>query len=65
MGVELINKVGIDCQIADERMAFSEGQNFLFTVLADQAAKIFKAVGTGFKRPGAGTVDCCCRVLLD
>ena len=42
MGVELINKVGVDCQIADQWMALGEGQDFLFTLLADQAVKIFK-----------------------
>ena len=63
MAVEPINKVGIDCQIADERMALGKGQDFLFTLLADQATKIFKAVGAGFKRLGAGAVDCSCRVL--
>jgi len=48
MGVEPINKVGGDCQIADHWMALGEGQDFLFTLLADQAVKIFKAVGAGF-----------------
>jgi len=65
MGVEPINKVGVDCQIADERMVLGEGQDFLFTLLADQAAKIFKAVGAGLERLGAGTVDRSCRVLLE
>jgi hypothetical protein len=47
MGVE---PTGVDCQIAHEWMALCEGQDFLFTLLADQAVKIFKALGTGFKR---------------
>jgi hypothetical protein len=34
MGVEPINKVGVDYQIADEWMALGEGQDFLFTLLA-------------------------------
>ena len=48
--MELINKVRVDRQIADERMAVGEGKGFLFTLLADQVAKIFKAIGAGFER---------------
>ena len=62
--MEPINKVGVDSQIADERMAVGEGKDFLFALLADQAAKIFEAVGAGFKRLGAGAVDGSCRVLF-
>jgi hypothetical protein len=58
MGVEPINKVGVDCQIGDQWMALGEGQDFLFTLLADQAVKIFKAVGAGFRRLGAGGINC-------
>ena len=65
MGVEPINKVGVDCQIADEWIALGEGQDFLFTLLADQAAKIFKGVGAAFKRLGGGAINCGGRVLLD
>jgi hypothetical protein len=65
MSVALINKVGVDCQIADERMAVGEGKSFLFTLLADQATKIFKAVGASFERLRAGGIDCSRRVLLD
>src|SRR3981081_3164441 len=65
MSVELINKVRVDRQIADERMAVGEGKGFLFTLLADQAAKIFKAVGAGFKRLRASAIDCSSRVLLN
>jgi hypothetical protein len=64
MGVELIYKVGVDCQIADERMAVGEGEDFLFTLLADQAAKIFEAVAAGFERLGAGAVDGGCGVFF-
>jgi len=46
-------------------MAFGEGQDFLFTLLADQAVKMFKAVGAGFKRLGAGGINCAGGVLLD
>ena len=63
--MELINKVRVDRQIADERMAVGEGKGFLFTLLADQAAKIFKAIGAGFERLRAGGIDCSSRVLLD
>jgi hypothetical protein len=65
MGVEPINKVGADCQIAAEWMALGEGQDFLFNLLADQAVKIFKAVGASFKRLGAGGINCGGGVLLD
>src|SRR5271165_6685170 len=44
MSVELINKVGVDRQIADEGMAIGEGEDFLFTLLADQTPNIFKAI---------------------
>jgi hypothetical protein len=63
-GVESINKVGVDCQIADKWMAVGECKDFLFALLADQAAKIFEAVGAGFERLGAGAVDGSCRVLF-
>jgi hypothetical protein len=65
MSVELINKVRVHGQIADEGMAVGEGKSFLFTLLADQAAKIFKAIGAGFKRLRAGSIDGSSRVLLD
>ena len=32
MGVEPINKVGVDCQIGDQWMALGEGQDFLYFV---------------------------------
>ena len=63
--MELIDKVRVGRQIADERMAVGEGKGFLFTLLADQAAKIFKAIGAGFERLGAGGIDGSSRVLLD
>ena len=65
MSVELINKVEVDCQIADERMALGEGEEFLFTLLADQTPNIFKAVGARFERLGTGGVDCASRVAID
>jgi len=46
-------------------MALGEGQDFLFTLLADQAAKILKGVRAGFKRLGAGAINCGGRVLFD
>jgi hypothetical protein len=45
-------------------VVIGEGKGFLFTLLAKQAAKIFKAVGTGFERLSAGTIDGASRVLL-
>jgi hypothetical protein len=36
----------------------------LFGLLADQTSKIFKAVGAGFERLGAGVIDGASRVLL-
>ena len=50
MRVELVNKVGVDRQIADEWMVVSEGEEFLFSLLAEQPAKIFKSVGASFER---------------
>ena len=32
--VQLVDKVGVDRQIADERVAVGEGKGFLFTLLA-------------------------------
>src|SRR5258708_25104017 len=46
-------------------MAVGEGKVFLFTLLADQAMKIFKAIGAGFERLSAGGIDGSRRVLLD
>jgi peroxiredoxin len=65
MTVELINEVGVDCQIADKGMAFDEGEDLLLRLLADQTPNILKAVGTGFKRLGTGGVDCASRVTID
>ena len=45
-------------------MVISEGEDCLFALLADQTAKIFKAVGAGFERLGAGVIDCARRMLL-
>jgi len=63
--VELINKVGVDRQIADEGMAIGEGEDFLLTLLADQTPNIFKAVGARFERLGTGGVDSASRVAID
>ena len=65
MRVELINKIRVDGQIADEWMVVSEGEDFLLGLLANQPSKIFKSVGAGFKRLGAGGIDCASRVVLD
>ena len=48
--MELVNKVGVDRQIADEWMVVGEGEEFLLSLLPDQPAKIFKSVGAGFER---------------
>jgi hypothetical protein len=64
LGVQLVDKVGVDRQIADEGVAVGEGKGFLFTLLTEQAAKVFKAVGAGFERLRAGGIDGSSRVLL-
>jgi hypothetical protein len=48
--MQLVNKVGVDRQIANERVVLGEGKGFLFTLFAEQTAKIFKAIGSGFER---------------
>ena len=45
-------------------MVIGEGENCLFALLADQTSKIFKAVGAGFERLGAGVIECASRMLL-
>jgi len=65
MSLELVNKVGVDRQIADKGMAIGEGEDFLFTLLADQTPNIFKAVGARLERLGTGGVDCASRVAID
>jgi len=65
MRVELINEVGVDCQIADKGMAFGEGEDLLFGLLTDETPHIFEAVGTGFERLGTGGVDGASRVAID
>ena len=39
-------------------MVIGEGEDCLFALLADQTSEIFKAVGAGFERRGAGVIDC-------
>jgi hypothetical protein len=58
MRVELVNKVGVDRQIADEWMVVSKGEDFLLTLLAEQSTKIFKSIGASFECLGAGAIDC-------
>src|SRR5271166_2366702 len=65
MSVELINKVGVDRQIADEGVAIGEGEDFLFTLLADQTPNIFKAIRACFERLRTGGVDSASRVAID
>ncbi len=62
--MQLVNKVGVDRQIANERVVLGEGKGFLFTLFAEQTAKIFKAIGSGFERLRAGAIDGASRVLL-
>src|ERR1700759_4215927 len=45
-------------------MVIGEGEDCLFGLLADQTSKIFKAVGAGFERLGAGVIDGASRMLL-
>ena len=56
--MELVNEVGVDGQIADERMGIGEAENLLFALFADQSSEIFKAVGAAFERLGAGGINC-------
>src|SRR2546430_4562110 len=65
MSVELVNEVGVDREVADERMVFGEAEDLLFRWAADQSAKIFKAISAGFERLRAGGIDRSSRVLLD
>jgi hypothetical protein len=65
IGVELVNKVGVDCQIADKGMALGESKDFLFRLLAEQTPDIFKAVGTRSERLGTGGVDGASRVAIE
>jgi len=65
MSVELINKVGVDCQIADEGMIVGEAEELLLGLLAQQTSKIFKTVGAGFERFGTGGIYRGGRVLFD
>jgi hypothetical protein len=51
------NKVGVDRQVADERMVVGGGEDFLLSLLAEQPTKIFKSVAVGFERLGAGGTD--------
>ena len=50
MRLELVDKVGVDAQIADEWMVVGESEDFLLSLLAEQAPKIFKSVGASFER---------------
>ena len=63
--MELVNKIGVDRQITDEWMVVSEGEDFLFSLLADQPSEIFKSVGAGLKRLQTGGIDRARRVVLD
>ena len=63
--MELVNKVGVDAQIADEWMVVGEGEDFLLILLAEQPTKIFKSVGASFERRGAGGIDGVRRVILN
>ena len=50
MRLELVDKVGVDAQIADEWMGVGEGEDFLLSLLAEQPTEIFKSVGASFER---------------
>ena len=63
MRLELVDKARVDRQIADEWMVVSEGEEFLFSLLAEQPAKIFKSVGASFERLGTGSIEGCRRVI--
>jgi len=55
--VELVNEVGVDREIADERMVFGKAENWLFRLLTDQPPKIFKTMSAALERFAAGGVD--------
>ena len=63
--MELVNKVGVDAQIADEGVVVGEGEDFLLSLLDEQPPKIFKSVGAGFERLGTGAIDGVRRVILN
>ena len=63
--MELVNKVGVDAQIADEWVVVGEGEDFLLSLLAEQPPKIFKSVGAGLERLGTGAIDGVRRVILN
>jgi hypothetical protein len=65
MRLELVDKVGVDAQIADEWMVVGEGEDFLLSWLAEQPPKIFKSVGASFECLGTGVIDGARRVILN
>jgi hypothetical protein len=65
MSVELVNEVGVDSQIPDQRMSLGEAEGLLFGLFPYETLKIFKAMGPGSERLGAGAVDRTSRVLPD
>jgi hypothetical protein len=57
MGVKPINKVGVDCQIADQWMALGERPGPFVHFFGPSGGEDL-AVGAGFKRLGAGGINC-------
>jgi len=42
LSMQLVNKVGVDRQIANERVVLGEGKGFLFTLFAEQTRRSLK-----------------------
>jgi hypothetical protein len=65
MSVELVNEVGVDGQITNERMLLGEAESLLLGWIAQQPSKIFKPMSAALERFAAGGIDRACRMALD
>ena len=65
MSVELVNEVGVDGQITNERMLVGEAEELLLGGITEQPPKIFKTMSTALERLAAGGIDRTCRMSLD
>jgi hypothetical protein len=55
--VLVVDELGIDSQIADQGMAFSELQRALLVLFADEPLDVFEPAGTAFKRLAACRIE--------
>jgi hypothetical protein len=65
MSVELVNEVGVDAQITNQRMVLGEAECLLLGGITEEPPKIFKAVSAALKCFAAGGIDRACRMALD